>query len=116
MILMTKELEINVKRIKKAHDKKYCFETYESILSSIFDFDCVSNLKFDKDTDSFHIEFNMKVCRGGDLLWILIKEYLSTILETESNVDIEITEREQKGIGVVYKMYRYTPLHQEVEN
>ena len=116
MILMTKELEINVKRIKKAHDKKYCFETYESILSSIFDFDCVSNLKFDKDTDSFHIEFNMKVCRGGDLLWILIKEYLSTILETEANVDIEITEREQKGIGVVYKMYRYTPLHQEIEN
>ena len=115
MILMTKELEINVKRIKKAHDKKYCFETYESILSSIFDFDCVSNLKFDKDTDSFHIEFNMKVCRGGDLLWILIKEYLSTILETEANVDIEITEREQKGIGVVYKMYRYTPLHQEKE-
>ena len=116
MILMTKELEINVKRIKKAHDKKYCFETYESILSSIFDFDCVSNLKFDKDTDSFHIGFNMKVCRGGDLLWILIKEYLSTILETEANVDIEITEREQKGIGVVYKMYRYTPLHQEIEN
>ena len=114
MILMTKELEIKVKRIKKAHDKKYCFETYESILSSIFDFDCVSNLKFDKDTDSFHIEFNMKVCRGGDLLWILIKEYLSTILETEANVDIEITEREQKGIGVVYKMYRYTPLHQEI--
>ena len=113
---MTKELEINVKRIKKAHDKKYCFETYESILSSIFDFDCVSNLKFDKDTDSFHIEFNMKVCRGGDLLWILIKEYLSTILETEANVDIEITEREQKGIGVVYKMYRYTPLHQEKES
>ena len=113
---MTKEIEINVKRIKKAHDKKYCFETYESILSSIFDFDCVSNLKFDKDTDSFHIEFNMKVCRGGDLLWILIKEYLSTIIETESNVDIEITEREQKGIGVVYKMYRYTPLHQEIES
>ena len=113
---MTKEIEINVKRIKKAHDKKYCFETYESILSSIFDFECVSNLKFDKDTDSFHIEFNMKVCRGGDLLWILIKEYLSTIIETESNVDIEITEREQKGIGVVYKMYRYTPLHQEIEN
>lgn len=116
MVLMTKEIEINVKRIKKAHDKKYCFETYESILSSIFDFDCVSNLKFDKDTDSFHIEFNMKVCRGGDLLWILIKEYLITILETESNVDIEITEREQKGIGVVYKMYRYTPLHQEIES
>ena len=116
MILMTKELEINVKRIKKAHDKKYCFETYESILSSIFDFDCVSNLKFGKDTDSFHIEFNMKVCRGGDLLWILIKEYLSTIIETEANVDIEITEREQKGIGVVYKMYRYTPLHQEIES
>lgn len=116
MVIMTKEIEINVKRIKKAHDKKYCFETYESILSSIFDFDCVSNLKFDKDTDSFHIEFNMKVCRGGDLLWILIKEYLITILETESNVDIEITEREQKGIGVVYKMYRYTPLHQEIES
>ena len=116
MVIMTKEIEINVKRIKKAHDKKYCFETYESILSSIFDFECVSNLKFDKDTDSFHIEFNMKVCRGGDLLWILIKEYLSTIIETEANVDIEITEREQKGIGVVYKMYRYTPLHQEIEN
>lgn len=116
MVIMTKEIEINVKRIKKAKDKTYVFYTYENIINSIFDYDCVSKLKFDKDTDSFHIEFDLKVCRGGDLLWILIKEYLITILETEANVDIEIMEREQKGIGVVYKMYRYTPLHQEKES
>ena len=116
MVIMTKEIEITVKRIKKAKDKTYVFYTYENIINSIFDYDCVSKLKFDKDTDSFHIEFDLKVCRGGDLLWILIKEYLITILETEANVDIEIMEREQKGIGVAYKMYRYTPLHQEKES
>ena len=116
MILMTKDVEIKASNIKKARDKKYVFDTYENILDSIYDFNCVSKLKFDKDTDSFHIEFDLKVCRGGDLLWILIKEYLITILETEANVDIEIMEREQKGIGVVYKMYRYTPLHQEKES
>ena len=116
MVIMNKEIEINVKRIKKAKDKTYVFYTYENIINSIFDYDCVSKLKFDKDTDSFHIEFDLKVCRCGDLLWILIKEYLITILETEANVDIEIMEREQKGIGVVYKMYRYTPLHQEKES
>lgn len=115
MILMSKEIEIKVTNIRRSKDKKYIFETFENIIESLFDFDCASNLKFNKDDNSFNIDFMLKVCKSGDMLWILIKEWLVTILESEQYVDVEITEREQSGIGIVYKMYRYTPLHQEIE-
>jgi len=115
MILMTKFIEIKARNIKKAHDKKYCFETYESILSSIFDFDCVSNLKFDKDQDGFNIRCTLKVCKSADMLWILIKEFMSCIKQTEEQVELEISEREQDGIGVTYKLYAYTPLVHQIE-
>ena len=115
MILMTKDIEIKARNIKKAHDKKYCFETYESILSSIFDFDCVSNLKFDKDPDGFNIRCTLKVSKSADMLWILIKEFMSCIKQTEEQVELEISEREQEGIGVTYKLYAYTPLVHPIE-
>jgi len=115
MILMTKEIELKARNIKKAHDKKYCFETYESILSSIFDFDCVSNLKFNKDQDGFNIRCTLKVCKSADMLWILIKEFMSCIKQTEEQVELEISEREQDGIGVTYKLYAYTPLVHPIE-
>jgi hypothetical protein len=115
MILMTKEIELKARNIKKAHDKKYCFETYESILSSIFDFDCVSNLKFDKDQDGFTIRCTLKVSKSADMLWILIKEFMSCIKQTEEQVELEISEREQDGIGVTYKLYAYTPLVHPIE-
>lgn len=100
---MTKDIEIKARNIKKARDKKYCFETYESILSSIFDFDCVYNLKFDKDPDGFNIQCTLKVSKSADILWILIKEWLSTIIETEPNVGITITEIEsESNFGVTY--------------
>lgn len=115
MILMSKEIEIKVTNIKKSKDRKFIFETFENIIESLFDYDCASNLKFNKDDNSFNIDFMLQVCKSGDMLWILIKEWLVLILESEQYVDVEITEREQSGIGIVYKMYRYTPLHQEIE-
>lgn len=115
MILMTKEIEINADNIRKAKDKKYVFETYESILESIFDFDCVSDLAFGKDNNSFSIIFKLKVCKSGDLLWVLIKEYLSCIKQTEEQVELEISEREQDGIGVTYKLFKYTPCYHPIE-
>jgi len=115
MILMEKDIEIKARNIKKARDKKYCFETYESILSSIFDFDCVSNLKFDKDPDGFNIRCTLKVSKSADMLWILIKEFMSCIKQTEEQVELEISEREQEGIGVTYKLYSYIPLYHPIE-
>jgi hypothetical protein len=111
---MTKEIEIKARNIRKAKDKKYVFETYESILSSIFDFDCVSNLKFDKDEDGFNIRCSLKVSKSADMLWILIKEFMSCIKQTEENVELEISEREQDGIGITYKLYAYTPLYHPI--
>jgi hypothetical protein len=103
MTLMTKEIELKARNIKKARDKKYCFDTYEDILSSLFDFDCVSNLSFDKDIDSFNIRCTLKICKSADILWILIKEWLSTIIETESDVAITITEIENgNNFGISY--------------
>ena len=115
MIIMSKEIEIKVTNIKKSKDKKYVFETFENIIESLYDYSCASNLKFNKDDNSFNIEFVLQICKSGDMLWILIKEWLVTILESEQYVDVEIKEREQSGIGIVYKMYRYIPLHQEIE-
>jgi hypothetical protein len=115
MILMSKDIQIKVTNIKKSKDRKYIFETCENIIESLFEYDCASNLKFNKDDNSFNIDFVLQICKSGDMLWILLKEWLVTILESEQYVDVEITEREQSGIGIVYKMYRYTPLHQEIE-
>ena len=103
MILMTKEIEINADNIRKAKDKRYVFDTYENIIDSIFDFDCASNLTFEKDNNSFHIKFDLMVCKSGDLLWVLIKEWLYTIIETEHDVSIRITEIEsESNFGVTY--------------
>lgn len=115
MILMTKEIEIKADNIKRAKDKKYVFETYESILNSIFDFDCVSNLRFEKDNNSFHILFSLHICKQGDLLWVLIKEYLSCIKQTEEQVELQIDEVEQDGIGMSYRLFKYTPCYHPIE-
>ena len=112
---MTKDVEIKASNIKKAKDKKYVFDTYESILDAIFDFDCVSNIRFEKDNNSFNIRFDLKICKSGDLLWVLIKEFLSTIKQTEEYVELQIDEVEPDGIGMTYRLYRYVPCHQEIE-
>ena len=76
MVLMTKSIEIKADNIRKAKDQKYVFETYENIIESIMEFDCASKLAFNKDKDSFLIDFDLKICKSADMLWILIKEWL----------------------------------------
>lgn len=115
MILMTKEIEINADNIRKAKDKRYVFDTYENIIDSIFDFDCVSNLTFEKDNNSFHIKFDLVVCKSGDLLWVLIKEFLSCIKQTEEQVQLQIDEVEPDGIGMTYRLLKYTPCYHPIE-
>lgn len=109
MNIMTKQIIIKATNILNAKDKRYVFSTYESILDSIFDFDSASNLEFSKDINSFYISFDLKVCKSGDLLWILVKEFLSTIKQTEEYVELEITEIEQATIGITYKLFKYIP-------
>ena len=40
---------------------------------------------------------------------------MSCIKQTEEQVELEISEREQDGIGIVYKLYAYTPLHHSID-
>lgn len=115
MVLMTKSIEIKADNIRKAKDQKYVFETYENIIESIMEFDCASKLAFNKDKDSFLIDFDLKICKSADILWILIKEWLSTIAETEEFVKLSIIEQEQKGIKMIFNIQRYIPCHQLIE-
>ena len=115
MILMTKDIEIKASNIKKARDKKYVFDTYENILDSLYDFNCVSNLRFNKDNNSFNIRFDLKVCKSGDLLWVLIKEFLSCIKQTEEQVELQIDEVEPDGIGMTYRLFKYTPCYHPID-
>lgn len=105
---MEKQLTIVGDNIKLANDKKYVFETYENMLNSLFDFEGIATkIKFDKTDNSFKLQFNLKVCKDGDLLWILLIEYIKTITETEDNVNIMIDEIEQTGKGTTYRLYKY---------
>ena len=107
-MLMTKKITLIVDGIKKANDKPYIFDIYSTILTSLNDyFGTASNIFFDKTEDSFIIKFTLKVCRTGDMLWILFKELLQCIRESEDKVDISISEVEQNGLGTVYKLYKY---------
>lgn len=109
-MIMTKEIHIVASNVSAAKDRKFCFDTYEKILDSVMNASkIVFNLSFDKTKDSFTINFGCKVCQEGDWLWILIKEYLSCIFETESKVSILIDEIEQDGNGVTYRMHKYSP-------
>lgn len=106
---MYKELTIEANNIKKSRYKEFVFSSYENIIHSIFEYNCVSKLKFEKEDESFRISFNMKISKEADLLWILIKDYLASIIETDDQVQLEITEIEQNGTTIVYRLYNHTP-------
>ena len=102
---MTKTLNITCSNIQKCKDKKFIFEIYENIISSLFDYDCISNLYFNKTKESFAINFDMKVCKTADILWILVKEWLNCIAETENEAEISIIEFEDsKEKGIIYNI------------
>lgn len=107
MDLMTKNIKIEVKNIKKSNDKKFVFETYENILESIINHpNLMSPVDFDKTLDAFTIVFNIKVCKMADMLWVLIQEFLSLIIETEPCLEVRLTQCEEDGTGIIYLMSR----------
>ena len=108
---MQKRIKITADNISKAKDKQYVFYTYELMLKSLYDYqDIVTKIFFDKTSSSFTLSFTLKICKKGDMLWILMKDYLSTILETEEKVAISISEVDEGcKSGIIYKFYNYVP-------
>lgn len=109
---MEKQLMVEVTNINNAQDKKFCFETFDSIINSLLDFEGIATkIRFNKTDDAFDIRFNLKVCKTGDMIWVLIKEFLSCISQTEENVNIIINEEENDQYGTTYKFLRYNKLN-----
>lgn len=105
---MDKQININVNSISKAKDKKYVFDIYDKMIDCILsNSKIISGLEFISTKTDFNIQFKCKVCIDGDFLWVMLKEYLSCIAETEPNIEIIIDDIEQTGEGVTYKMYKY---------
>ena len=111
LMTMQKRVKINANNINKAQDKQYVFYTYELMIKSLYDYqDIVTKIFFDKTGGSFTLAFTLKICKTGDMLWILMKEFLSTILETENKVAISISEVDEGcKSGIIYKFYNYVP-------
>lgn len=92
---MIKRLTIKADNIIKCKDKKFVFYVYDQMIDSLFDFsNIISNLQFNKTDKEFTIKFDLKICHDGDILWILIKEWLSLIVETELTINVKIIETE----------------------
>lgn len=110
---MEKRLMVEVSNIGLANDKKFVFETFDNIINSLLDYEGIAtNISFNKSADSFDIRFNLKVCKTGDLIWVLIKEFLSCVNQTEENVSIIINEEEDSQYGTSYKFLRYKQSNQ----
>ena len=95
----------------KAKDTNFVNETLEAIVESLFDWpDTISNIIVDKNKEAFYVKFNLKCSKTGDLCWMLMKDWMSLIAETEEKLDISIDEAEQDGSRMIYKFiaYRYT--------
>ena len=108
--IMTKKLEISVRNINKANDKNFIFYIYESLLNNLFkENKSVRHIYCLREKDFWEIRFDLIVGKYGDLTWILCKENLNCIAETEDNIDITINEIEQFGSGTTYKMIKYQP-------
>lgn len=105
---MTKRIKLKVEKINNADDKKYVNETLDHIVDSLSDYpETVSDIGIIRDKDFFYIKFILKVSRIGDFVWVLCKEWLSCLRETESSLDISIDEVETNGTGITYKFYSY---------
>jgi len=107
---MTKHIKIRIDRISKCKDKKYVHEIADSMIESLHDFPTTaSKIGIFRDTDTFIVKFDLKISKTGDLLWILIKEFLSCIRQTEDEAELSISEIEDGETGVTYKLYNYIP-------
>lgn len=105
---MTKQIKIVIDNIKKTKDRNFVDEICNNILESLNDFPyTVSNIFFEKDKDMFYIRFNLKVCKIGDMVFCLIQEFLSCIIQTEEKINVTIDSVEEGEVGTTYKLYAY---------
>jgi hypothetical protein len=108
---MTKQIKVIIDNIKKAKDKKFIDEICNNILESLNDWEKeATKIYFEKDTNTFIVKFNLRVSKTGDLLSVLIREWLNLCIETEPNLFISINEVEEHSErGVTYKIFSYIP-------
>ena len=108
---MTKEIKIVVDNIQKAKDINFVNNTIDSIIESMHDFPKeVSKLSFERDHNSSFVKFTLRVSKTGDMIFILIKEWLNLCLETEPSLFISISEIEEKALtGTTYRFFTYVP-------
>jgi hypothetical protein len=113
---MTKHIRLRIERITKCKDKKYVDDVIDSIIDSLHDFpNTVEKIGLCRNKDMFIVKFDLKVSKLGDLVWMLVKEFMSTIYETEPLIELSISETEDKAqTGITYKFFTYKP-HEETE-
>ena len=105
---MTKKIKVIIENIQRAKDKHYVNDTIDAIVDSLHDFpNTISNIGLYRDKQTFYTTFNLKVSKIGDMVFVLIQEFLSCIKQTEQNVDITIDSVEDGNVGVTYKIYSY---------
>jgi len=93
---MDKTIRITIDNIKKAKDKKFVNETIDAIVDSLYDFsNVVSKIGLHREKEMFEINFILNVCKTGDLLQILIEQWLSCILQTEPKINVSIFSSEE---------------------
>ena len=99
--MLTKKITIAIDNLDKADDKAYCNDAIDGIIDTIFDFPSyVTNISLDKTNAHVYIKFDLGISHTGDMVEILIIEWLSTISQTENKVQtkIKIEEEESKPI------------------
>ncbi len=109
--MMQKRVNVRIEQIKKANDKIYIYDTLDTIIDTLHDFEkIVSNISFFREQNVFLLKFELKISKTADILWVLIKEFLNTIYETEPNLEISISEIDEGcERGTTYKFFNYIP-------
>jgi len=115
MKYMTKRIRLTCDNIKKANDKDFVFKTFDNMIDALYDFESVtSNLRFDKTNNSFIIMVTLKISKTADMLWVLLKEYMSLLRESENNINMSITEIDEgSDTGITYKIFSYVPVEED---
>lgn len=108
---MTKQIKVIIDNIQKSKDKKFIEEVCNNILESLNDWDKeATKILFEKNKNTFFVKFNLHISKTGDLLSVLIREWLNLCIETEPNLFISINEIEENAPkGVTYKIFSYIP-------
>ena len=105
---MTKQISLILEHLNKADDTKYVEETIDAIIESLYDFTSfVTNIDLYRTRSEFRISYDLKICKTGDSIWMLCKEFLSCIRETEQFIDVTIEETEDNETMLQYKLYTY---------